>query len=99
MSLNDENSPPPAPSYGRRKRDSALHMGPRKKPYVFPSTKYYALPFGHDSCLSDPLIHYGRHFGRTLHALCNIRSLITNGVLRMIEMDENPDSENSFTVE
>lgn len=51
------------------------------------------------SCLSDPLIHHGRHFGRTLHALCNIHSLITNGILRTIELDDDPELEHSFTTE
>ena len=35
------------------------------------------------SCLGDPLIHHGRHFGRTQHALCNIRLLVKNGILRL----------------
>ena len=35
------------------------------------------------SCLSDPLIHYGKHFGRTRHALCSIRTLLKNGRLRL----------------
>lgn len=51
------------------------------------------------SCLSDPLIHHGRHFGRTLHALCNIQSLLTNGILRTIDLDEDPGIEESFSVE
>jgi hypothetical protein len=28
----------------------------------------------------DPLIHYGRHFGRTVHAMCNVQVLLTQGV-------------------
>jgi len=32
---------------------------------------------------SDPLVHYGRHFGRTVHAMCNIQALITNGIMQM----------------
>ena len=30
---------------------------------------------------SDPLVHHGRHFGRTVHAMCNVRALIGNGLL------------------
>jgi hypothetical protein len=37
---------------------------------------------------SDPLIHYGRHFGRAVHAMCNIQALLTNGILRMGEEEE-----------
>lgn len=33
--------------------------------------------------MADPLVHHGRHFGRTVHALCNIKALLTNGLLRM----------------
>jgi hypothetical protein len=35
------------------------------------------------SCISDPLIGHGRHFGRTVHALCNIQALLTNSILRL----------------
>jgi hypothetical protein len=41
------------------------------------------------SCGTDPLIHYGRHFGRTVHALCSIKALITNGLLRMCQLEES----------
>ena len=46
---------------------------------------------------SDPLVHYGRHFSRTVHALCNINALITNGILRMEERSE--EAEESFTAQ
>jgi hypothetical protein len=36
---------------------------------------------------SDPLVHHGRHFGRTVYAMCNVRSLITNALLRLQESD------------
>jgi hypothetical protein len=49
------------------------------------------------SCLSDPLISHGRHFGRTIHALCNVQALLTNGLLRLGELAEEPDE--SFTAE
>lgn len=104
MSNQNENpsTSPSASSCGRRQRESALHMGPRKKPYVLylETVTCHCIDFtGYGSCISDPLIHHGRHFGRTLHALCNIHSLIGNGILRLIELDENPDAEDSFTTE
>ncbi|THH10998.1 hypothetical protein EW146_g8186 [Bondarzewia mesenterica] len=47
--------------------------------------------------LSDPLIHHDHHFGRTVHALTNIKTLLTNGLLRMGELAEQP--EENFTAE
>jgi hypothetical protein len=38
-----------------------------------------------ESCATDPLVHHGRHFGRTVHALCSIRTLLSNGKVRMRE--------------
>lgn len=49
------------------------------------------------SGLTDPLVSHGRHFGRTVHALCNIQALITNGLLRMGEQSDMPDE--AFTEE
>ncbi|KAI0055415.1 hypothetical protein BV25DRAFT_1815634 [Artomyces pyxidatus] len=43
------------------------------------------------SSISDPLVSYGRHFGRTVHALANVQALITNGLLRMGELSDSPD--------
>lgn len=97
MPVQDENVSPHPNSAKRRERDSALQAGPRKKPYVQVTDTFSLFINLFNSCLSDPLIHHGRHFGRTLHALCNINSLLTNGVLRTIELDEV--SEDSFTVE
>lgn len=47
--------------------------------------------------MSDPLVHYGRHFGRTIHALCSVNALLTNGILRMGELADQPDE--TFTHE
>jgi hypothetical protein len=54
-------------------------------------------PIPFDSCITDPLVHHGRHFCRTVHALCNIQALLTNGLLRSVELAETPDE--SFTTE
>ncbi|KAF8227117.1 hypothetical protein L208DRAFT_1298352 [Tricholoma matsutake] len=40
------------------------------------------------SCASDPLVHYGQHFGRAVHAMCSIQALLTNGILHMGEEGE-----------
>ncbi|KAG2092958.1 uncharacterized protein F5147DRAFT_747984 [Suillus discolor] len=39
---------------------------------------------------SDPLISHGRHFSRTVFALCNYLSLLTNGILRLEQMEDTP---------
>ncbi|KAG2056215.1 hypothetical protein BDR06DRAFT_981606 [Suillus hirtellus] len=58
----------------RKRGSSALQLGPRKKAY--PSLK------------SDPLVSHGRHFGRTVFALCNYPSLLTSGVLRLEQLED-----------
>ncbi|RDB27960.1 hypothetical protein Hypma_002108 [Hypsizygus marmoreus] len=63
MSSSDDENHPPSSHYSQQPRESALRLGPRKKP-------------SH----SDPLIHNGRHFGRTVNALCNVPALLTNGI-------------------
>ncbi|KAG1759390.1 hypothetical protein EDD22DRAFT_981039 [Suillus occidentalis] len=40
---------------------------------------------------SNPLILHGRHFGRTVFALCNYPALLTSGILRL-EESESQDS-------
>ncbi|KAG2081961.1 hypothetical protein BD769DRAFT_1633495 [Suillus cothurnatus] len=44
---------------------------------------------------TDPLVHYGCHFGRTVHALCNFQALLTNRILQMGEVADTP--EENFT--
>ena len=42
----------------------------------------------------DPLVHYGRHFGRTVHAMCSIHAVITKGLLhttKITELELGPD--------
>jgi len=96
--MPDENSTP-ARATGTRHRDDALQLGPRKKARV--SSVLLDSPFALQkflaSCISDPLIGHGRHFGRTVHALCNVGSLLTNGILRLGEQADEP--EESFTAE
>lgn len=33
----------------------------------------------------DPLVHKGRHFGRTIFAFANVKSLIINGLNRLAD--------------
>ena len=37
----------------------------------------------------DPLVHHGRHFGRAMHAFCNVQTFITNGLAYMADVDED----------
>ena len=46
---------------------------------------------------TDPLVHHGRHFGRTVHALCTVQALLNNGLLRMGELADQP--EETFSLE
>ncbi|KAF9241132.1 hypothetical protein BU15DRAFT_32846, partial [Melanogaster broomeanus] len=39
----------------------------------------------------DPLVHHGRHFGRAVHAFCNVQTLITNGLGVMGEEEGEPE--------
>ncbi|KAH6886036.1 hypothetical protein BKA70DRAFT_1123469 [Coprinopsis sp. MPI-PUGE-AT-0042] len=38
------------------------------------------------ACRTDPLVHHGRHFGRTIQAFCRVQTLIKNGLSRSVEM-------------
>ncbi|KAG1880677.1 hypothetical protein C8R48DRAFT_744863 [Suillus tomentosus] len=51
-----------------------------------------ALQMGHrkKASTSDPLISHGHHFGRTVFALYNYPSLLTNGILRLEQLEDNP---------
>lgn len=35
--------------------------------------------------MADPLVHHGRHFGRTVHALCSVSGLLMNGAPRLTQ--------------
>ncbi|KIJ58978.1 hypothetical protein HYDPIDRAFT_118906 [Hydnomerulius pinastri MD-312] len=41
----------------------------------------------------DPLVHHGRHFGRAVHAFCNVQTLISNGITLMGERDDEPEED------
>ena len=55
------------------------------------------------SCLSgirhssNPLVHHGHHFGRTVYAMCNVKSLIMNGLHQLEESDGGEILEESLT--
>lgn len=83
----------------KRPSQDALQLGPRKKPYDptchFCTDLNVLLIFALYRRSTDPLVHHGRHFGRAIHALCNVQALINNGIIRMGERSEEP--EDAFT--
>ncbi|KAI0310377.1 hypothetical protein OF83DRAFT_1178605 [Amylostereum chailletii] len=38
--------------------------------------------------LSHPLVHHGRHFGRTVHAMCNVEKLLIDGLAMLSKAPE-----------
>lgn len=38
------------------------------------------------STVTDPIVHAGRHFGRTVNAVIPTRTLVTNGLRRMVKI-------------
>jgi hypothetical protein len=92
----DENGP--SSMLGRCQHKSALQLGPRKRAYVdnFTTVAFDIVDMKFSSNM-DVLVHHGRHFGRTVHALCRVHTLLTNGILRNIEEADEPVE--SFTKE
>jgi hypothetical protein len=90
MPVSNEDLLTTSPNPGHRLRtlDNALELGPRKKAQdihnAFRGTTADDLL---SSCFIDPLVHHGRHFGQTIHALCRVQALLTNGIIREMEMD------------
>ena len=75
-----------------QKHAGALQMGPRKKVFVRPLlSPKMVVTWMLFSCGPDPLVHHGRHFGRTVHALCAVNTLIKNGKVQMEMLAEQPD--------
>ena len=36
----------------------------------------------------DPHVHYGQHFGQTVHAMCSIHTIITKGIMHAAKIAE-----------
>ncbi|KAH6885043.1 hypothetical protein BKA70DRAFT_1377634 [Coprinopsis sp. MPI-PUGE-AT-0042] len=51
------------------------------------------------SARTDPLVHYGRHFGRTVRAFCRIQSLIKLGLSIAVQLDLEEMEEESLPEE
>jgi len=48
------------------------------------------------SRVGDPLVHHGRHFGRTVYAMCSVHALITSALARMAEDEDVPEESLTF---
>ncbi|KAH6913696.1 hypothetical protein BKA70DRAFT_1096331, partial [Coprinopsis sp. MPI-PUGE-AT-0042] len=48
-------------------------------------------------CRTDPLVHHGRHFGRTIQAFCRVQTLIKNGLSRSVEFTLGNAEEEELT--
>ena len=93
MSTSTTQDSPSTPASRKRASSNALQLGPRKKPYValLSFEPLVSLPYT-CSTSQDPLVHHGRHFGRAVHAFCNVQTLIVNGLQFMY--DDRPGDEN-----
>lgn len=38
-------------------------------------------------CRTDPLVHHGRHFGRTIQAFCQVHLLLKQGLTRTVQFE------------
>ncbi|KAH6886624.1 hypothetical protein BKA70DRAFT_1377253 [Coprinopsis sp. MPI-PUGE-AT-0042] len=86
-----ENVPPPA----TRTSDDTIILGTKRK------ADRDILSSGPKKrpARTDPLIHYGRHFGRTLQAFCRIHALIKQGLAIAIQIDMEETPEESLTAD
>lgn len=69
-------------------------MVPQKKTvrtiFILISSHLYTMNFSRGT---DPLVHYGRHFGRTVHSLCTVSAILTNGLIRLAGDSDTPDED------
>ncbi|KAH6897814.1 hypothetical protein BKA70DRAFT_1116106 [Coprinopsis sp. MPI-PUGE-AT-0042] len=82
-SQDKENEQPKGPRYG------VVH--PSCNGNLCCASKLKALELGprKQGAVTDPLVHHGRHFGRTVYAFVNIYALIINGLVQ--ETDEGEE--------
>jgi hypothetical protein len=71
---------------------TALQLGPKKRPLETFSEYicHYMLTVRYRST-QDPLVHHGRHFGRTIHTFCDVHMLLLNAITRLGESFSDED--------
>ena len=81
---SDRGSTESPASANKRPHVNVLELGPRKCLYVGlfmdPIFSSVMMLF---RTTQDPLVHHGHHFGRVMHAFCNVQTLMTNGIARL----------------
>ena len=83
----------------KRAASSALQLGPRKKVCaIVINPIFLTVNLFYIRTTQDPLVHHGRHFGRTVHAFCNVQTLVTNGLQAMCDDAPEDDSLTSVYV-
>ena len=73
-----------------------LQLGPRKKPYVVLTANVLIVSLIYSRASQDPLVHHGHHFGRAVHAFCNVQMLLMNSMQAMY--DDAPEDESMIVV-
>ena len=64
----------------------------KRRVSLFQAFKFLIISLLCTRTAQDPLVHHGRHFGRAVHAFCNVQTLIVNGLQAMCDntpLDEN----------
>lgn len=64
----------------KKRVSTSLELGPRKRPWVLSSFSRAGSLMPHLRAQADPLVHHGRHFGRTVFAFANIHALLLAGL-------------------
>lgn len=64
----------------------------KRRASLFQAFKFLIISLLCTRTAQDPLVHHGRHFGRAVHAFCNVQTLIVNGLQAMC--DDTPLDEN-----
>ncbi|KAH6909842.1 hypothetical protein BKA70DRAFT_1102178 [Coprinopsis sp. MPI-PUGE-AT-0042] len=63
------------------------------------TTDFFSLGPKKRPARTDPLVHHGRHFGRTVRAFCRIQALIREGIAIAVQLDLEGLPEEELTTE
>ena len=75
---------------------SALKLGPQKKLYIILTSNVLIAILLCTRTSQDPLVHHRHHFGRAVHAFCNVQTLVMNGLQAMC--DDAPEDKSLMAV-
>ncbi|KAH6903657.1 hypothetical protein BKA70DRAFT_1110650, partial [Coprinopsis sp. MPI-PUGE-AT-0042] len=70
----------------RKRRHADSHGDGASEPDIEQEESALGLGPRKRPCRTDPLVHHGRHFGRTIQAFCRVQTLIKNGLGRSIQL-------------